>query len=137
MNTEYTAADAHAAVERGGVSDQKPTNVAETLRAARAVIAEPEHWTKGAFARPSKSSSKEVPVTNPEAGAWCALGALRKVDGPYEWQARATLAKAITNGKSTESEYVWKFNDASRRRHPDILDAFDRAIALAEVPVLL
>lgn len=107
-------------------------SVAETLRAARAKIADPDHWTKGYFARPAKRSAVEVEPTDPSAGAWCALGALKAVDGPYEHAAVYLLAEAIEGRVGAHENHVWQFNDREGTRHRDILRKFDQAIKLAE-----
>lgn len=110
--------------------DTKPQSVADTLRAARALIEDPKHWTKRAYARPSKWATDERAPESLEAGAWCALGALRRIDGPYELSAISALSRVISGGTGTIA--VWRFNDDPERRHRDILKVFDKAIALAE-----
>lgn len=111
----------------------QPKSVVETLRAARELIADPKRWTKYASARPSKRSNTSVAPTNPEAGAWCASGALSKIDGPSELKAFRALAHAI-NGSMRDGEWwvIVDFNDTSGRRHRDVLAAFDRAIKAEE-----
>lgn len=111
-------------------------SVAETLRAARAKIEDPKHWTKEALARTSRNAKNEVDFNDPKAGAWCALGAISAVDGPFENDAIQVLCRVITGvtvyGASFTPTNIWEFNDAPRRRHSEILRKFDEAIALAE-----
>lgn len=115
----------------------KPTTVVETLRAAKAVIADPAHWTKGAEARiakrPKRYASK-IQVNDPEAAAWCALGALRKVDGPHELSAVRALAHAIYVDFNQAYAYwtITNFNDEAERRHREVMAVFDRAIKAEE-----
>lgn len=101
----------------------KPASVAETLRAARALITPRGAWTKGTFARDSRSVV--VHARDAVAVRWCALGALERVDGRYEMEAQNVLSRAIGEG-------IVGFNDAKRTKHKDILAAYDKAIALAE-----
>jgi hypothetical protein len=122
------------AVLDAAVSD----GVAATLRAARALIADPKHWTKGVLAKPSKHAGYACSPTDERAGAWCAIGALARVDGPYEVEALITLATAgFPDGDTISSamrarDYIVEFNDDDGRRHRDIMRLFDRAIARAE-----
>lgn len=112
-------------------------SVAETLRAAKAKIADPEHWTQGALARPSRRSPLELDADAVGAGAWCAVGAIRAVDGIYELDAIDTLCVAIIGwhvtpiGRMYEGDII-DFNDRRTTRHADVLRKFDEAIALAE-----
>lgn len=114
-------------------------SVAETLRLARAVIEDSAHWTKGALAKPSKRSNdfNSVPVADPHAGAWCAVGAISRVDGPFESAAIIALAQVINPDDVYTCEVsarpvVIDFNDTPGRRHKEILKKFDAAIAAAE-----
>lgn len=107
----------------------KPASVAETLRAARALIEDPKHWIKGAEAQTSKRGSW-VDARSPEAGAWCMIGALQAVDGPYEHRALALLAAVIRPDGFPDD--IGDYNDAGHRRHRDVLAKFDRAIRKAE-----
>lgn len=102
----------------------KPTSVAETLRAARAVIEDRERWTQWAIAR--DSDHRAVDPQAPSAVRWCMLGAIRRVDGPFEDSAIETLGSVIRDRD------IEAFNDREERRHSAVLDAFSRAIAKAE-----
>lgn len=119
----------------------KPENVADTLRAARALIEDPKHWTKGALAKPKKRSSDDEGMTaqDPRAGAWCAVGAIKRVDGVFEDAALVALAQvldwsgnAYLYGPAHARDEIVDFNDARIRRHKEVMRAFDKAIALAE-----
>lgn len=114
----------------------KPTSVVETLRAARALIEDPSRWIKNDLARKSKHSQFVVWPEDTEAGAWCSVGALRRVDGPFERDAMQVLANAVqgTFGVRYDAPNaeIIMFNDAARRRHKEVLAKYDQAIALAE-----
>jgi len=111
--------------------DSKPSSVAETLQRAKALIEDPSRWIKGAFAKPNKNAADWFTHgAHPKAGAWCMLGAVERVDGPFEVEAKRTLAKAISGFEWIDG--VSEYNDAPHRRHRDVLKKFDKAIALAE-----
>jgi hypothetical protein len=62
-------------------------SIRETLTKARALIADPAHWTEGALAR--KSDGTEIGWLDPEACCFCGEGAIMKA------------CEASFNGEST------------------------------------
>jgi hypothetical protein len=97
----------------------------EVLTEARALIADPKHWTTRAYAR--GKDRIEVRPNAPEADCWCAVGALAKASGlevrriedcskPYRALQRAMSITGFLSG----------WND--RHGHDEVLAAFDRAI---------
>lgn len=70
------------------------------------------------------------------AGSFCALGALYKVDGPYEYDAIDALARVISSDvnerRPAHRYYVYRYNDRETTTHADILDLFDKAIEQEE-----
>jgi hypothetical protein len=106
--------------------------VSATLIAARDKIAAPERWCKGTYARPDSHSERELEPRDPRAGAWCALGALAYVDGPYEEAASKTLAEVITDWPHARAGAVYVYNDDPMTRHRDIMAKFNKAIKLAQ-----
>jgi hypothetical protein len=103
-----------------------PASVADTLRAARALIETPARWTQGMYAKDEQG--QEIDPRDPAARQWCTSGAIGAVVGygPSAIGARQILRKAA--GARTMSI----FNDDPARTHPEVMAAFDRAIALAE-----
>lgn len=100
---------------------------ADTLRAARALIEQPERWTRRVEARDSRGRT-----TSPmDAGAvcWCAAGATiraAKCEVLLMSGAFQHLEKAVgING-------IEHWNDMPGRTHAEVLAAFDRAIEIAE-----
>ena len=93
------------------------TTEADKLRAARALIEDPEQWCQGAFAR-DKAGNHTFSSAS-DAVQWCALGACTKVgvDG-YLLQR--------VSGQSTAED----INDHDG--HEAVMLLFDRAISLAE-----
>lgn len=94
---------------------------ADTLRAARALIEQPERWTTTYLAR-----NKQGRITghaSEDAVCWCAIGAIYKVttDDPSPY---LDVLRRITGNDLSG------FNDS--RTHAEVLDAFDRAIEIAE-----
>lgn len=100
-------------------------NTVEVLEAARELIADPEHWTQGVYAK----SALGLPIgpSAPGAVCWCAEGAMRKVtgdgpDGPW-WDAFLAVSKLTPQG-------LIRWNDD--RTHAEVLAKFDEAIAAAK-----
>lgn len=104
----------------------KPASVAETLKAARAVLEDPSHWTRWALAQ--DAHGWPVSAQSPAAQQWCMLGALRRVDGPCEQAAIETLRDMLPRRYDRE---IAEYNDSDRRRHSEVLATFDKAIARA------
>lgn len=113
----------------------EPSSVVETLKLARAKIEDPKHWTKGALARRSKRGGEEA-VDSDQATVWCALGAIKAVDGPFEDNAIDLLCQAIVGGSVTGAKLadanISSFNDHPSTKHLDVIRKFDEAIVLAE-----
>lgn len=104
---------------------------AEILRAARAKIAEPEHWTKGEYVLFNEAD---------EPDRWCAVGSIYAVDpevgnDPEHPSLRALVValRGVYEGLASEPSEtsVLNFNDSANTSHEDVLAAFDRAIELA------
>jgi hypothetical protein len=106
----------------------------QVLREARELIAMPERWTQGTWAR--KANGDGVLATNPEACCFCAGGALLKSSsrGRKEnrdlFDAAVRLLIAPLNGETWMD--IAQFNDRVAKSHDEVLALFDRAIALAE-----
>lgn len=100
--------------------DQTYQIVRRQLVAARALIAEPNRWTRFKYAK--RADGKEVQPGDPRAVCWCSMGALYSVHTSHEVTelARNTLRAAVGRG-------VASFNDSSV--HADVLKMFDDAIA--------
>lgn len=121
--------------------------VVQLLRNARALIADPEHWTKGAYARTAEGS---VAYTQPTVVytrleekddfeeeripcKWCALGAVyASTYWPNFILEHAEKAKRFLNTASDEQRGVIAYNDDPRTTHAGVLAMYDRAIVLAE-----
>lgn len=92
----------------------------EKLILARAVIEDPENWTRRAVAR--NEHGKEVLPHSPRAVCWCAMGACL-VAG---YNTSGALIGILSDEHPRET--LPSFNDDERRSHADILNLFDRAI---------
>lgn len=123
----------------------KPQTVLDVLRAAKAKIASPAVWCKGAFAKTADGGtvSKRPGIDtwdNPRACQWCAWGAIKNVvsggaDARLESHALATLSSGISKYTGKLSGVV-SFNDRSTTTHADVMAAFDKAIAIEQVNIL-
>ena len=102
----------------------------ELLTKAKAVIADPKHWTQGRYAQDAKGYS--TGPTTPDAVCWCSLGALSKV--AYEDSAHSSLLMTAGYLSRVSAEYGYNgipdFNDDSS--HETVMKAWDRAIQLAK-----
>lgn len=101
----------------------------EVLRAARKLIERPENWTRGADARDVDGTPVWAAHGDVEPVCWCSTGALMRVTetGPEYHSGRGFLEQVISPWR-----FIPQWNDAGNRTHPEVLAAFDRAIALAE-----
>lgn len=98
----------------------------EVLEKAKAIIADPFHWTKGAFARNSHGTTV-IDVTSEDACSFCALGALvRVMENETDYNHARDILELCVGDKNFPN--VPAFNDASETTHADILALFDCAI---------
>lgn len=101
---------------------------ADILRQARDLIAEPEHWCQGAFAR--KVCGGTVPPGSPDAARWCMLGALMRC---AVWVPEWILARASVVLEDIVSPYsIESYNDLRGRYHHEVIAVYNRAIAAAD-----
>ncbi len=105
------------------------------LRRARDLIAGPQAWIKGAFAKIRPYYPTDVDSRSPAASCFCALGALqRAIDEARKLGqfppplSRAEEALRKFNGDRA----VPTWNDANDTTHADVLEAFDHAIRYEE-----
>lgn len=111
-------------------SEEAMTALAVLVR-ARAILAEPSSWTKGAYARKSKRAKASVAARDSHAVCWCLEGALVKAF----WDIRAEGVDAswpATKGSiDLPGGYtsVTNWNDRYDTRHRDVLRVLDRSIA--------
>lgn len=95
----------------------------ELLIAGRAVIANPEHWTQRWFSR-AKDGTQVFP-DSPKAHCFCSVGALGKVTPSIALRGEAHRLLSQVAGMS-----IVRFND--EHTHAEVLEVWDRAIALAD-----
>ena len=95
----------------------------EVLQAARDLIAKPENWTQGSYARNAQGDSVfkfgGAPVS------WCASGVMSECASRGMATGRAYTYLSTAMGASLPH-----FND--HHTHKEVLAAFDKAIAAAE-----
>src|SRR5690242_15799378 len=99
---------------------EKPTT--RILKAARALIARRGGWYKGYY-------------FDSTTGAVCALGAINKAatGNPCNWSKNGKPVVGVNRAygllaKAAGAKYVPDWNDRSRTRKKDVLEAFDKAI---------
>ena len=98
------------------------------LRHAKALISDKEHWIKDEFA--TNANDEYVPVYDPNAVNFCAVGANRKAAGFGKSEiSRHYLAMATALMTLGASSHIAKFNDAAT--HEEVMELFDVAIEWA------
>lgn len=102
--------------------------IVEVLRAARAKITDPKHWTRHVNAR--DADGEPISPSDPSAVCWCSYGAIAAVDPEDD---AGTNACDFLHDAAREKTGHWgvsALNDDGE--HSDVLSMFDRAIELAE-----
>lgn len=99
----------------------------ETLKAVKALIEDPKHWTQGAMARTSDGSKSYADSAS--ATCWCIAGAYYRIAGnaaanDRTWQAIYAAGELLFN------EDVIFVNDTFG--HAAVMQVLDAAIAEAE-----
>lgn len=97
----------------------------EVLRRARELLTPPGNWTQEEFAKTTAGEPCDPCVV--EAACWCSEGAIRAV--------RARGRFGPTNAFGALYRIVGDvvgWNDEPERTQAEVLEAFDRAIALAQ-----
>ena len=103
----------------------------QVLIKARALIADPDHWTMNVLARNAAGYSAHW--CDPSAAKWCAVGAIYR--GAYELvgskQEATRIGKEVAKGIAP----IWLgrslMNYELCRGHAAVLARFDRALAAA------
>ena len=99
----------------------------EILLAAKEKINTPEKWTQGELAKNARG--EKVPRYSETAVCWCSLGAICAV-------AESETAKVESRAESSLRQVVIQridiWNDDPERTHEEVMNAFDKAIALAQ-----
>lgn len=97
----------------------------EILKAAKAVIENPDKWTQGAFARDTQGNRLPGGYGD-EATCFCSLGAVEKAT-QLDWYDTPDIVVYL---EEAIDDQVAHFNDSAS--HADVMQMFDKAITLAE-----
>ena len=102
----------------------------ELLTKAKAVIADPKHWTQGWYAKDAEGQS--VGPRKSYAVCWCSLGALDKIAHEENTYSTHSTAAGYLDVAADECGYsgIPDFNDNSS--HEAVMRAWDKAIKLAK-----
>lgn len=109
--------------------------VSQLLIDAKELIKDPEHWTKGEYARDSEG--KKVADSHSEACQWCIVGALWRASGLGPNCYDSYKASLVNDGckfliKAVNSEKsLSKWNDSESTTHDDVMKAYNKAIELS------
>jgi hypothetical protein len=113
-------------------------NASEVLSRARELINEPAKWTQGESARNDKG--RHTDADSDLAVCWCTLGAVHKAceGDPVLYNTAANYLDAVVNKQGYKAKTqagfhgdVIVYNDKPGRRHKEIMELFDQAIACA------
>lgn len=102
------------------------TTLIDILRAARQRIASPDQWCQGTYAQ--NASGDKVQSRDTRACRWCAKGALFAAGA----QEHDLYGPCLDILEPEMEDNIADFND--HHTHPEVLAAFDRAIAKLEQP---
>ena len=108
----------------------EPSNMAvlTLLKAARATLANPAHWTKDTNAR--NITGRVVNAKDKSAVCWCASGVLIKHTNETADFVRAVLWLKAANHSDYKHGYkLADFNDHPETTHAQVIQLFDNAIA--------
>lgn len=106
--------------------------LAQDLRAARALIDTPEKWNKSGTSATNEAGTG-VPACSDGACCFCVFGGIRRAvsaDWTRENACLCSLYAAI--GFSDDPARLFRWNDAPERTHSEVMAAFDKAIEKAE-----
>jgi hypothetical protein len=111
-------------------------SLADDIRAARAVIEDPDNWTQGAMALDADGNS--TPSNSETAVCFCALGAVRRAmkepanpgHGRPRGNAVIDALHTVVRETTGQKYFIDHFNDV--HSHAEVLAMFDKAIARAE-----
>lgn len=104
-------------------------NALDILRAGRALLDDPTHWTQGAFSRFQDGEAALWDM--PSAVSFCTMGAIFRVDDRSSLRQDEAAGKYLAAGFGVaDVDQVLRAND--HNTHAEVLAAWDRAIALAE-----
>jgi hypothetical protein len=96
------------------------------LRAVRALLDSPSHWTRECSAR--RADGTPTTAVDPAATSFCLLGAVARVCGTWYTERRDRLHRAIaTRVRRGDRLNVSTFND--RSTHQEVLDLLDETLA--------
>lgn len=119
------------------------------LKSARALIADPKNWTKGAYQRIRYEGPLGTPLEKLKPyPCYCAAGAVKAIRNSSTTGADRTSALHYLNEAVPAVFYLVytsyekpdvpaiAFNDWEKTLHTDVLQLFDRAICAAEADSL-
>lgn len=113
-----------------------PKTTLEILRAARELIATPERWTKGWYARDTEGRGvflHDLAAGLGRPSCYCLDGAFIAVSKDSLATSRMGLAAAL-GFHWLEDMYIWQ--DAEDRTHAEVLARLDAAIQAEEAKVV-
>lgn len=102
----------------------------QVLKEARALIEDPKHWTTGVEARDKNGNA--VPVFNPEACQFCALGAVNRAASVHPGQILDAITALLTTVSNIFPGYDGTPDVNDQLGHAAVLTLFDETIRRLE-----
>jgi hypothetical protein len=99
--------------------------VLEVLEGALEILRDPKRWTKGSYARNTNGNS--VRPHDDDAVCFCSSGALMKATASGSGE---TLVAALCALLDVVGSRIVRWNDAPERTHAEIIQGFEKAIAV-------
>lgn len=96
--------------------------ITQGLVCVRELLSDPEHWTKGSYARNAKGLS--VYSDSHDAQSFCLIGAASRCSTDHG----VTGAVILRMQRACPIPILSRFNDDPRTTHADVLAVIDRAI---------
>jgi hypothetical protein len=126
------------------MKEKKYKKASEALAAAKALIGNKKRWIQGYLAarRIKPDVVKSCPTKSKHAEAFCALGAVKRVNGPAERAATAFLREAATamlrkrgaHYDDSQLRDIFEINDSEKgRAYASVMAMFKRAIRQAKL----
>lgn len=101
------------------------------LKRARKLLTNPKRWCQGRFAKDKWGNGCNV--NDERAYQFCIAGAVEHVSGGVDYDPGSEYQEAIDIlNRSVRGGSTIVFNDMPKRKHAQVLAAFDKAIVRAE-----
>jgi hypothetical protein len=102
--------------------------VFELLNSSQALIADFDHWTKGAYAR-TANDDDVIGGEDPRACKWCTLGAMYHITGGDYTNTMDIAIDLLAEAAGVGNTHIADYND--EHTHAEVMAMFEKAKELA------